>query len=524
MPVWTRSFFAFAAGGFAILAVLSGAAAAQDVSGQVTDAGGGPVAGARVTLFTGNLSIFQETRSDASGAYQIAGIPAGSYQLGVAAPGYGYQEAAVTVTGSLSRSFTLGPETEPGRWDILGNTPDSFGGTNCGILLPDGRAFYCHDTIDPLIIDPVTGQFSFPPASGKLQGCFMPAVLIDGRVIFVSGTNTPVYGPGTTDVKTFDPLTSQWLTLPSLNDGRWYPTLTQLPDGDLLAIGGGGINNPVRVKTCEVMDPATKIWSPVGDVAIGNEQSPIALLYTGEVLMTHRPPQLYNPAAKTWRAAADFVQGNRMPNGDHSDHEIVLMPNGEAVAIGFKSFDPANDPGNLVEIYDPIANQWRLGANFAPVRSRAAVVLLPNQKILVTGGEKEDPGDPTPTNAWNYMALTDLYDPATNSWRRLAAMNIAREYHQTPLLIPDGRIMTLGGEGQPGVEPPLSTAEIFTPPYLMRGVRPEIKDLEEITLKRFYLEGDTVRLQPENEAMEAILVPAENVAVRGRVVRVIRSL
>ena len=41
MPVWTRSFFAFAAGGFVILAVLSGAAAAQDVSGQVTEGGGG---------------------------------------------------------------------------------------------------------------------------------------------------------------------------------------------------------------------------------------------------------------------------------------------------------------------------------------------------------------------------------------------------------------------------------------------------------------------------------------------------
>ncbi len=55
-------------------------------------------------------------------------------------------------------------------------------------------------------------------------------------------------------------------------------------------------------------------------------------------------------------------------------------------------------------------------------------------------------------------------------------------------------------------------------------VAAEIKDLNEVTLKRFYLEGDTVRLQPENEAMEPIIVPAENVAVRGRVVGVIRSL
>ena len=51
-----------------------------------------------------------------------------------------------------------------------------------------------------------------------------------------------------------------------------------------------------------------------------------------------------------------------------------------------------------------------------------------------------------------------------------------------------------------------------------------LKELEEATLKRFYLEGDMVRLQPENTTMNPIMVPASNVAVRGKVVGVIRSL
>ncbi len=54
-------------------------------------------------------------------------------------------------------------------------------------------------------------------------------------------------------------------------------------------------------------------------------------------------------------------------------------------------------------------------------------------------------------------------------------------------------------------------------------VAAEIKDREEVTLKRFFLEGDVVRLQPENPSMEPIRVAAENVLVRGRVVGVIRS-
>jgi repressor LexA len=51
-----------------------------------------------------------------------------------------------------------------------------------------------------------------------------------------------------------------------------------------------------------------------------------------------------------------------------------------------------------------------------------------------------------------------------------------------------------------------------------------LDDDNSVTLKRFFLEGDTVRLQPENSSMEPIRVPAENVAVRGRVVGVIRTL
>ena len=44
------------------------------------------------------------------------------------------------------------------------------------------------------------------------------------------------------------------------------------------------------------------------------------------------------------------------------------------------------------------------------------------------------------------------------------------------------------------------------------------------TLKRFYLEGDRVRLQPRNPAMQPIIVPADQVEVRGKVVKLLRDL
>ncbi len=46
---------------------------------------------------------------------------------------------------------------------------------------------------------------------------------------------------------------------------------------------------------------------------------------------------------------------------------------------------------------------------------------------------------------------------------------------------------------------------------------------DDATLKRFYPEGDTVRLQPANAAMEPIRVPAKNVRVQGVVVGLMRK-
>ena len=51
-----------------------------------------------------------------------------------------------------------------------------------------------------------------------------------------------------------------------------------------------------------------------------------------------------------------------------------------------------------------------------------------------------------------------------------------------------------------------------------------IRDQEETTLKRFYLEGKQVRLQPANPTMSAMYFAADNVEVMGKVLCVIRQL
>jgi repressor LexA len=51
-----------------------------------------------------------------------------------------------------------------------------------------------------------------------------------------------------------------------------------------------------------------------------------------------------------------------------------------------------------------------------------------------------------------------------------------------------------------------------------------LKREQEATLKKFYFEGDQVRLQPANSQMEPIYSPVDNVEIYGKVVTVIRKL
>lgn len=121
--------------------------------------------------------------------------------------------------------------------------------------------------------------------------------------------------------------------------------------------------------------------------------------------------------------------------------------------------------------------------------------VLPDGKVLVTGGMKNtdpDNGDNAANDDFNnnLVNLADaeksalMWDPSTEQFTTLASAQIARQYHSTAMLLPDGRVLTGGG----GVCGPCTTQgnhyynpnfEIFSPPYLFNSndtlaVRPAI--------------------------------------------------
>ena len=102
---------------------------------------------------------------------------------------------------------------------------------------------------------------------------------------------------------------------------------------------------------------------------------------------------------------------------------------------------------------------------------------------------------------------------------------------KTPNFLVDGKDNVFGVrvKGQSMIDAFITDGDLVLLEPVQNAVNGEmvaawIKDNQEVTLKHFYLENGTVRLQPANPAMDPIYVPADKVSVQGRVVGVIRSV
>lgn len=472
------------------LACLAGSgleASAATVSGTVSRTpDGAAISAARVTLFTPDLQFFRETRSDANGAFRFENIPDGAYQIGASAAGRGYSESTLPVSGmSVTRSIALGVETEGGRWSFIGDTaPELIDGTGSGTILPTGEMFMCHDTLDPVAFERTSRTKWLPPSSGSAQGCHIPTLLTNGRLLLAGGSagGNPD-NPVVKTVKLYQRETNNWTQLTPMNIGRWYPGIVRLPDERLMVVGGE-LNDPGfgRTNTCEIYNPANNTWTLTGAFDLPTEIPPTVVLRTGEVLKTWRYPELYNVSAGKWRAAPAMIQARKgAAQGGHCDHEIVHLPDGRVMAVGV---DAINTDANtrFCEFYDPVANTWSLGPSPQHLRTQPEALLLPDGKVLAYGGTYSglNPGSLTLRNAGqvpNCTNVADIFDPATNQWRAVAPLGRYIHYHNVAVLLADGRVLNTGGAGGGSLFGDDNRIEAYEPPYLFRGVRPRIDNL-----------------------------------------------
>lgn len=141
--------------------------------------------------------------------------------------------------------------------------------------------------------------------------------------------------------------------------------------------------------------------------------------------------------------------------------------------------------------------------------SRRNVVAIPVIGQIAAGAPIPVPGDLEPlvgSDAAEYVELGA--DLLRNSDKGLFALRV-KGHSMIDALINDGDVVVLRAQ---------ETCENGD------TVAVWLKDQGETTLKKFFLEGNRVRLQPENMTMDPIYTPAENVAVQGRLVTVLRSI
>ena len=293
--------------------------------------------------------------------------------------------------------------------------------------------------------------------------CAGHSLLPDGRVLITGGTKWHAHGEqGTRQNAMFDPSSSTWPRVPSLHDARWYPSNVTLPDGRVL-IFSGQRNERHVTRTVEVYDPATGRVSLLPDSAnrFLDLYPRMHLLPDGRLFYAGPRPRsaFFDPVTSTWQGADAMGYQGRWAGSS------VLLPGLDRVLTVGGSRNKR--PTNTAEIIDLSAPEpeWRFTASMTHARNNANAVLLPDGTVLVLGGGQR--GDFN-----GLVRQPELFDPVSETWTPLASQRGGRAYHASAVLLPDGRVLSVGmnhGRFQ-------RTGEIYSPPYLFRGPRPVIDE------------------------------------------------
>lgn len=150
----------------------------------------------------------------------------------------------------------------------------------------------------------------------------------------------------------------------------------------------------------------------------------------------HQTTELYDPWTDT------FTMGPVM-NVQRSLHTSTELPNGTWLLCG--GVGDNNDPQAACEIYDPLTDTFTPSAPMASPRMGHTATLLGNGKVLVCGGLVALTVTPTQLSAIHDATnLTEIYDPATNTWSPGPNLTTPRAGHAA-MLRADGKVLLAGG-------------------------------------------------------------------------------
>ncbi len=320
--------------------------------------------------------------------------------------------------------------------------------------------------------NPTTNVFTDVPVGAGLF-CAGQATDANGNLVVMGGHDGGQVG--IKNVYSFDPDTRSWTRKPDMQYARWYPSVTQLPDGRMLTLSG--MKTPyVFANTPEIFDPATNQVTtvPITTPEMHEEQYPqTAVLPNGEVLAIsaeHGSVMTFDPATNEWANLGT----TQVPFGAWTSFAPgkFLVTGGSAT---LDSYDPSNPVPSVkqAKILDMTSGSpvWSHVPDMATGRSFHNVTMLPTGDALVLGGS-------TTVNDFSATGTltAEQWSPTTNTWRQLASPSRPRMYHSISMLMPDGRVLSAGG-GRLAPAPDQLNMQMYSPGYLFKGARPTITSL-----------------------------------------------
>src|SRR6266478_8165177 len=342
-------------------------------------------------------------------------------------------------------------------------------------VLPTGKALWWppfDDGDNPTLWDPSTNTNTPATHAGANIFCSGHAFLANGQ-LFVAGGHVNNF-VGLPNTYTYNPLNDTWTRLPDMNNGRWYPTVTTLPNGDVLAISGW-IDTTMGVNVePQVWQSATASWRNLSTAHLALPFYPFMFVAPNGKVFCAGPSQtaryLDVTGTGAWSSVANSNYGTR--NWGSS----VMYNDGKVLVTGgspcdFYDAGCTTYPTATAEIIDlnrPTPTWTYTGSMVTGGRKLFNATLLADGKVLVTGGTRGTEGpNAMPTDP---AYTCELWDPVTGTWTAMASMTVVRTYHSIALLLPDGRVLSAGGAFANGGP----SAEIYSPPYLFNGARPTI--------------------------------------------------
>jgi repressor LexA len=178
-------------------------------------------------------------------------------------------------------------------------------------------------------------------------------------------------------------------------------------------------------------------------------------------------------------------------------------------SVGISSTSVVNYNLNVLEKQGHIARDKTISRGIKLVQESPEIPPIETVRIPVLG--RIAAGEPMPVPGSDFAILGD------------EVIELTREL----LPVDDKNIFALQVRGNSMVDAMIGDGDIVVMQQRQKAdngdlVAVWLKDREETTLKRFYLEKGKVRLQPANPTMQPIFADPKNVEVQGKVVLVIR--